>query len=255
MTYTQTLHILIPVFNEEENMDYLVRTLSNLDKEDIPYRKAFYLLNDGSTDDTVKSFSTLCEEFSLEHRVLSLPHNQGPGAAFRLGFQTLAQEMKEGDLALTMEGDNTSKAELIKTMIHRLKTEAYDVVLASPYSYGGGFKQTGALRIFLSHMANALTKIFLKIHGINTFSSFFRLYSYEALTKYGRKYSHDLIHFNGFESMVEMLAKFVYLELKISEVPMVVDWTHRKGKSKLKVFKTSRNYFKLFFIAKRIIFT
>jgi dolichol-phosphate mannosyltransferase len=67
------------------------------------------------------------------------------------------------------------------------------------------------------------------------------------------KYGKGIIQMKGFECMVELLAKAISLKLKISEVPMVVDWNKRKGKSKMKVLKTIRGYFKLFSISSKII--
>jgi dolichol-phosphate mannosyltransferase len=106
----------------------------------------------------------------------------------------------------------------------------------------------------LSHFGNGFTKFFLKIHGIHTLSSFFRLFNYSSIQKLDAKYGSNIFSLNGFESVVEVLAKCTFLKIKISEVPMVVDWTKRKGKSKMKVIKTIIAYFNLYLHAKKIIF-
>lgn len=248
------LYFLIPVFNEEENMEDLLQSLHQVRGELGSYDCRFFLLDDGSTDNTVEKFKNFSERQHLAVEILSLQKNTGPGAAFRMGFNHVIPLMKDQDLVISMEGDNTSRVELIKTMIHRLHTENYDMVLASAYAYGGGFKHTNPLRLFLSQSANTMTRYFLQIYGIHTLSSFFRLHNYQSMQTLKKYYGSNIIHSEGFECMIEMLAKCTHLNLKISEVPMVVDWSRRKGKSKMKVFKTIFKYFELFFKAKTIIF-
>ena len=54
-----------------------------------------------------------------------------------------------------------TRHELLRRMFHRAE-EGYDVVLASPYMYGGGIVNTSPLRVFLSHVANAFVKELLE---------------------------------------------------------------------------------------------
>src|SRR5262249_28799894 len=133
----------------------------------------FLLVDDGSTDDTVNVARELAKDLQLT--ILSHDENQGPGRAFATAYAYLAESLRDGDWIATMEGDNTSNHELIRQMLTRA-AEGYDVVLASPYAYGGGIENTNALRMFLSHGANAFIKGGLGISGIHTMSSFFRLH-------------------------------------------------------------------------------
>ena len=180
----------------------------------------------------------------------------GPGAAFARGFLYLNDIIQETDIVVTMEGDNTSKCETLETMIERLKRENLDSVFASPYAYGGGFSQTDVIRILLSHFANSFIKIFLKINGIHTYSSFFRVYNGAAIKKLQFRFGPNIINSIGFECMIELVAKIMHLKLGISEVPMEVDWSLRKGKSKMKILKTIFGYLRLFiFLRKELINT
>jgi dolichol-phosphate mannosyltransferase len=129
-------------------------------------------------------------------------------------------------------------------MFHRA-SEGYDVVLASPYMYGGGITNTSSMRVFLSHIANAFVKEFLGIHGILTVSSFFRLYRAPALMKLQIAYGPAIIERRGFECMVELLMKMMYLRTTITEVPMLLDTNLRVGKTKMKITKTILGYLSL----------
>lgn len=248
------IYFLIPVFNEEENMPDLLASLTKTSQLLSGFECHFTLLDDGSQDGTVAMATSLAESQKINLKVLSNSQNEGPGVAFRMGFEYVSNVINDGDLVVTMEGDNTSRCELLKLMIERMHREDYDIVLASPYAYGGGFSQTSLLRVILSHGANGLTKIFLNIHGIHTFSSFFRVFSAKSLYALEKTYGKEIITFKGFECMVELLAKSVHLKLSITEVPMSVDWSRRKGKSKMKIMRTIKGYFKLFLSAQKIIF-
>src|ERR1700704_3856744 len=98
--------------------------------------------------------------------------NRGPGAAFATGFALFHGRLSPADWVVTIEGDNTSRVELLGQMLTRAQ-EGFDVVLASPYLYGGGIVNTSLWRTVLSHVANLFVKEALGLHGIMTMSSFF----------------------------------------------------------------------------------
>ncbi len=91
--------------------------------------------------------------------------NLEPGKAFQTGFTHLFPLLQEGDLVLTIEGDNTSRLELVKQMLTRMG-EGYQVIFASPYLYGGAIVNTSAFRVFLSAVANLFVKEMLGLHGL-----------------------------------------------------------------------------------------
>jgi len=123
--------------------------------------------------------------------------------------------------------------------------EGFDVVLASPYLYGGGITNTSAWRLFLSHVANLLVKEALGIRGIMTVSSFYRLFRGDILLRLQAGYGPGIVERRGFESMVELLMKLVLLHATISEVAMPLDTSRRIGRSKMRVLPTAIGYLTL----------
>ncbi len=237
------LHVLVPVFNEAPNMPTLCEAFRQLRAEfGSRFALRFLLVDDGSADDTVAVARASGSDFDLE--VLQHAANRGPGAAFATGFAHLAGRMGEGDWVITMEGDNTSRHELIRQMLTRA-AEGFDAVFASPYMYGGGFTQTSFLRRLLSSGANLVVKDLLEIQGILTVSSFFRLYRAGTLQRLQRAFGPGIVERVGFESMVEMVMKMVMLRLSISEVAMRLDSSRRLGKSKMKIVRTIFGYLAL----------
>ena len=200
------------------------------------------LVDDGSTDATSQQARNFSE--GLDFVLLQHEFNQGPGKAFGTAFGYLADRVGENDWVVTMEGDNTSRIELLHQMFRR-KEEGYEIVLASPYMYGGGIINTTPLRIFLSNMANVFVKEFLGIFGILTVSSFYRLYHGAVIIKLQKHFGPEILELDGFECMVELLLKMIYLDATISEVPLLLDTNLRAGKSKMKICRTIMGYFKV----------
>jgi len=93
-----TLSVIIPLYNEEENIpllyEKLKQYLNSLEKE-----YEIVLVDDGSTDRTL---SILEEIQSKDNKVvvLSLRRNFGQTAAFAAGF-----DFARGDIVITMDGD------------------------------------------------------------------------------------------------------------------------------------------------------
>jgi dolichol-phosphate mannosyltransferase len=245
------LFILIPVLNEAGNIPRLVDALRNLStrlKND--FDVYVLLVDDGSRDNTSELAKQWAVDSGIQLNVLRHETNQGPGKAFATGFCHLSSLIKDKDLVLTMEGDNTSRVELVEQMLVRL-AEGFDTVFASPYTYGGKIINTSAYRIFLSSIANLFIKELLGLHGILTVSSFFRLYRAPALKKLQVTYGPEIVERSGFECMVEMTMKMVNLQITISEVPMVLDTHARVGKSRMKIAKTIRGYLSLWFLKRK----
>jgi len=245
MSAEKTLFLVIPLFNEEENIESLVKSIFELRVIISSYTIHVICIDDGSSDSTISMLKKYREDSPLLIDILSYGENRGPGYAFQYGFQYLHGKYSIDDIIITMEGDNTSKVEVIRYMINRIEFEGTDIVLASPYAYGGGILNTGMFRQIISYFANTLIRIFLGVQGIHTFSSFFRAFKADAFQKLQAKYSPEIIDYEGFECMVELLKKSIDEELTITEIPMSVDTKLRKGSSKMRVFKTIIGYLKL----------
>lgn len=241
---TDALYVMAPVFNEAENLPRLFDAFREIAADHGErFAVSFVLVDDGSTDGT----AALARELAVGVELTVLEHgvNRGPGSAFATVFEHLAPHIKPGDSIVTMEGDNTSRHDLLRLMLRRAE-EGHDAVFASPYMYGGGILHTTPVRMFMSHVANLFVKELLGVHGLLTVSSFYRLYRGASLQRLQVAYGAQIVERRGYESMVEMVLKMTYLGLSVSEVPMVLDTKRRAGKSKLKVFRTAFGYLALF---------
>ena len=234
------LYIIIPVLNEASNCKNLMLDVQEIDKNvQNEYVTNIIVVDDGSIDET----SEKLKEYSngLYLKILVHKQNQGPGAAFGTAFKYLEQLLQPDDWVATMEGDNTSHIQTLLQMLTRRK-EGYDVVLASVYSYGGRFDGVRWWRLALSHVANELVEVALRLYGLRTLSSFFRLHSGNSILMLQNIFGPRIVENSGFGWALEMLYKMVLLNFKISEVETSVDWLKRNGISKMRTFRTIREY-------------
>ncbi len=231
------LYFLIPVYNEEENIPELAENLLGIIPDE---RKFFVFVDDGSADRTVEMIRGSFAEDSFH--IITKPENKGPGDSFNLGFEyLLGLDLLNDDLIVTIEADNTSDIKILERMVLNARS-GYGLVLASPYAQGGGFEETTFFRKVLSFLANTILRFCFDVKVL-TLSSFYRVYKPEILRLIKAKYG-TIIEEPGFICMVEILIKAIRCKAEIIEVPMKLYSAKRKGKSKMKIFKTGKSYLK-----------
>ena len=246
----QNLYIIIPTYNEG-NVTSLVESITQAVPALDEFSLFFIIIDDGSTT------ATTCTPIPLDNvtiRIQRLAKNAGPGAAFGEGFKLLPKDLGKNDFVLLIEGDGTSDSQLIPKMMNRLNEQPfpYDLVLASPYTYGGYLKSLSLTRRILSSLANESSRLILDLRGIWTLSSFYRLFRGSSVSELQSIYGASIIESGGFECMVELLLKCKRLGFDISEVASSVDQKFRTGKSKMKIMKTIRGYLAVWAIARKL---
>ncbi|GAB4093108.1 glycosyltransferase family 2 protein [Flaviaesturariibacter terrae] len=112
--------IVIPVFNESENIAALVTAVKSV-MEELPYSYGFILVDDGSSDGTLSVLQGLA---AIDPRVhyRSFSRNFGHQAALKAGL-----DQSTGDCAISLDGDFQHPPELIPELLQRWE-EGFDVV-------------------------------------------------------------------------------------------------------------------------------
>lgn len=234
------LLIVAPAYNEELDLPVWLNSLKTA-----VWRKRIKLIivvDDGSKDQTAKiarSFNKL-----LPVKVISYKPNGGPGFAFRRGLRAALEQAGNADYIVTMELDNTSDLKILPKMIAEIDSGS-DVCVASYYTTGGGFADVPWWRMLISEVGNLVIRWGCGIGEVKTFSSFYRVYRPEALKQLYRKTNGKLFIENGFACMVELLARLVRQGAKVSEVPMILVGSRRKGTSKMRILPTVLGYFRV----------
>ncbi len=231
------LLFVIPAFNEEENLPGLFADLAGA-ADLLGERSRIFIVDDGSADATPELVESY--EGPLPVELVRLEVNQGPGAAFRTGFDAALEHAGPDALIVTLEADTTSDLGALPQMLDEVHLGA-DVVLADWQMVG-----VSAHRRLLSAGAGWVVRKGLGLEA-TTVSSFFRVYRASTLREASRRHGEHLIRERGFACKAELLAKLASMGARIVEVPVSLDWSRRNGESKMPVFKTMLAYWRMLF--------
>jgi len=141
-----TLSIVIPFYNEGENVDHLLDELHGA-MEASPWPWQVVLVDDGSQDDTLRRMEAARGRFGSHVVVVALRRNFGQTAATQAGIDAAA-----GELIVTLDGDRQNDPEDILPLARRLIKEELDLVVGWRKSRRDGL----FLRRFPSFLANRL---------------------------------------------------------------------------------------------------
>jgi dolichol-phosphate mannosyltransferase len=210
--------IVIPTYNEAENLPKLVSALLSL-----PLDLKILVVDDDSPDGT----GIVADKLAAQDRRVQVLHRQGKRglrSAYFSGFRVLLEEGT--DAVLQMDADFSHDPTRIPDMVRRL--EGCDLILGSRYVEGGSVDiRWPAWRKRLSAFANYYARTILGMpqHDVTTG---FRLWRREALAGMPL----ERIESNGYVFLVEMVYLAHCLEYRIEEVPIYFA-ERNSGKSKM----------------------
>lgn len=233
------IHIIIPFYNEGRNVARVLRTI----KGELGSKKyRIYAVNDGSKDRTLKILIANQKRHQIE--IIDHHKNLGVSESFRSGLEMVNKKTKRGDSILIMEGDGTSDVRLIPKIVERIE-DGVDIVIASRYLEGGGYRSFPIIRLILSRMANLILSLRFPYPGVRDYTIFYRGYGPRIITKGLKKHKKDLIQSKYFTANSEILTKLFEFRPRIEEIPFVYDYSLKQGSSGLAINKNLWQYFKL----------
>lgn len=216
------LSVVIPVYNEEKRLPpTLDDVLKYLKKQD--YEWEIILVNDGSTDKTVKIIKKYIQK---ENRIRLIDNktNQGKGAVVKQGMLEA-----RGDWRLFMDADSSTKIEELDGFWKYAND--YQILIASRYCKNARILVYQSMtRRLMSRFGNILIQIFIGWRIKDTQCGF-KLFSKNAAEKVFEKQTLKRWSFD-----IELVAIAKNHKFKIKEIP--VCWKEAKG-SKLKIYQTS----------------
>ena len=229
MTNSNLVSIIIPIFNEKDNLADLIKNLIKNTKI-INSNFEFIFVNDGSTD---KSLNILKKLKQRNFKIISLARNFGQTAAIMAGIDNC-----NGDIIIMMDGDGQNDSSDIHKLLDMIKNEGFDVVSGWRYKRNDGF-----FRVLLSKIANKFLSFFLNL----------KLHDYGCTLK---AYKRDIIkNIKLYGEMHRLIPFYAKLEgAKIGEVE-VNHFARKFGKSKYgmnRIFKVLLDTILLVFFRKFI---
>ncbi len=212
--------IVMPTYNEAENLPKLVSALFALPLQDL----RLLFVDDNSPDGTGR----VADELALQHpgriSVIHRPGKLGLGTAYLQGFE---QAIAEGaDVLGQMDSDFSHDPAKLIEMVAALQNA--DVVHGSRYVEGGSLDRDWPLwRKWLSGFGNFYARTILQfpLHDVTTGFRLWRRETLEAMPL-------DRIRSNGYIFQVEVAYVAWCLGLRVAEVPIYFA-ERRAGKSKM----------------------
>ena len=229
---------MIPAYNERRALPALLERAGA-----VPAIDQVLVVDDGSSDGT----ADFAESWGGPPPVTVVRHrqNQGLGAAMRTGLSAVAQgPLRDDDIVVTMDGDNTHDPALIPRM-RQAVSDGADVVVASRYCPGGRELGLSWRRRVLSRGASSLLAALRPVRGVRDYSCGYRAYRVGVLRQALATYGEDLITTAGFACMAEILLRVDGIGARCVEVPLELHYERKDGPSKMRVARTIAGYLQL----------
>ena len=213
------ISIVIPTYNEAENLPKLVSTLFAL-----PLDLSILVIDDNSPDGTGHVADKLATLSAGRMSVLHRPKKLGISSAYVQGFHRMLEQ--GADAIAQMDADFSHNPTTLVTMVKCL--ESCDVVIGSRYTLGGSVDaQWPIWRKGLSVWGNLYARAILRV-PVRDMTTGFRVWRSETLN--GLPF--DDIRSRGYIFQVEMTYLAHCLEYRMSETPIYFS-DRRRGRSKM----------------------
>ena len=120
MTLQKKISVVIPSFNEEGNINIIVKALNEV-LQKLNYRYELIFVDDGSSDKTLRILQEISSNDSNVFYI-ELSRNFGHQNALKAGL-----DLASGDCIITMDGDMQHPPEMIPQLVEKWE-EGYDIV-------------------------------------------------------------------------------------------------------------------------------
>ena len=235
------IYLILPSFNEEKNLIKIFKKINNLSKA-----KEFtvIVIDDCSTDNT-KNLRKNKNRFKLIYKKHT--QNKGLSMTIETGFKTISKRIKKNDYIITMDGDNTHPIKIIPKMIDMMEKKKSDIIIASRFTASSKVNGLSILRRFLSLLAKYIFSKLFPYKGLNEYTCNFRVYRTHLIKKIltNKNFFKD----EDFNIAVKILLYLIHnsKNIKISEFPLILNYHHKIGSSKMRIFKNIVLTLKLIF--------
>ena len=212
--------IVVPTYNEAENLPKLVSALFALPLPDLN----LLIVDDNSPDGTGKLADDLCQQMNGRMDVIHRAGKLGLGTAYITGFK---HALEHGAQAVgQMDADFSHPIEKIVELAREI--EKYDAVIGSRYVKGGRLDENWpAWRKGLSAFGNIYARTILNL-PVRDCTGGYRMWRRETLLGMPL----DRIRSNGYVFQVEMTYVATRLGFRFNEIPIYFA-DRRWGKSKM----------------------
>lgn len=201
--------IIIPTYNERENIENIIRAVFGLEK-------TFHILiiEDGSPDGTAAIVKTLQQEFPDRLFMIERKGKLGLGTAYITGFKWALEHSYE--YIFEMDADFSHNPNDLPRLYEACAVQGGDVAIGSRYVSGVNVVNWPMGRVLMSYFASKYVRIVtgLPIHDT---TAGFKCYRRQVL----ETIDLDHIRFKGYAFQIEMKFTAYKCGFKIIEVPVI----------------------------------
>lgn len=213
--------VIIPTYNEKENIEKIIHAVFNLDK-------FFHVLviDDGSPDGTAQIVHRLINNGCSDRLfIIERTGKLGLGTAYITGFKWALEHGY--DYIFEMDADFSHDPNDLPRLYAATHDEGYDVAVGSRYVSGVNVVNWPIGRVLMSYFASKYVQTVTGFHVHDTTAGFvcYRRKVLETI-------SLDDIRFKGYAFQIEMKYTSYKIGFKIKEVP-VIFVNRREGVSKM----------------------
>ncbi len=212
--------VIIPTYNEIENIENIVRTVFLLNKSfDI------LIVDDNSPDGTAKKVSVLQSEFTNRLFIENRPQKSGLGTAYVHGFKWSLEQRYQ--YIFEMDADFSHNPADLEKLYDACHTNHADMSIGSRYITGVNVVNWPLNRVLMSYFASVYVRFITRMQIMDTTAGFV-CYKRKVL----QAIDLDKIKFIGYAFQIEMKYRAFAKNFNITEVPII--FTDRaKGQSKM----------------------
>ena len=212
--------VIIPTYNEKENMENIVRAIFGL-------AQSFHILviDDGSPDGTAAIVKRLMQEFPEQLFLVERTGKLGLGTAYIAGFKWALE--RNYDYIFELDADFSHNPKDIPRLLDACVNGGADMSIGSRYSDGINVVNWPLGRIIISYGASLYVRVALG-SGIHDSTAGFVCYSRKVL----ETINLDNVRMKGYGFQIEMKYTAYKLGFDIAEVP-VIFVNRREGVSKM----------------------
>jgi dolichol-phosphate mannosyltransferase len=229
-----TVFVVLPAYNEAEGLPSLLERVQRVFAEN---NRSYHVIvvDDASSDDT----PDIAVEYSQRMPVTLVQHieNQNLPGALRSGLTAAVGLAKEGDVIVTMDGDDTHPPAFINPLLQKIQ-EGYDVVTASRYQPGSRVVGVPRFRVLMTYGAKLLFQTIMPIPGVRDYTCGYRAYRFNVLQETMEHYGEEFVSEKGFSCMADVLLKMRKFKYVFGEVPFLLRYDQKQGLSKMNVGRT-----------------
>lgn len=202
--------VIIPTYNEKENIEAIIRAVTNLEKGfDV------LVIDDGSPDGTAGIVKKMMQD-ELKDRVFLIEREGklGLGTAYIRGFQWAIEE--KYDYIFEMDADFSHNPTDLPRLYAACHDEGNDVAIGSRYITGVNVVNWPMGRVLMSYFASKYVRNILGIKLHDTTAGFvcYRRNVLETIRL-------NEIRFKGYAFQIEMKYSALRLGFKVKEVPVI----------------------------------